>query len=116
MPVAPAPFVQLTAAFRGVPAEQLRDAGALSGLMIAAAGAAGFTTVGSPVVRQMPTEGVAAILLLDGCHMSLHAFPDRELLLLDILTLGTRDVRKALDVFTRRIQSAAPRSEIKPRG
>ena len=111
-----APFVQLTADFQGVKPAQLRDSGSLSGLLIAAAGAAGFTTVGAPVVRQLPSEGLAAVLVLDGCHMTLHAFPDRELLLLDILTLSTRDVRKALDVFTRRLQGATARSEVRPRG
>lgn len=117
MPVtAPAPFVQLTADFRNVAPAQLRESSALSGLLIAAAGAAGFSTVGAPVVRQLPGEGVAVVLVLDGCHMTLHAFPDRELLLLDILTFSSRDVRKALDVFTRRLQGATAKSDIRPRG
>lgn len=109
-------FVHLGADFRGVPAAQLRDSNMISGLLIAGAGAAGFTTVGAPVVRKLPNDGVAVILLLDGCHMAVHAFPERELLLLDILTLATYKVSKALDVFTRRFGVASVRSEITPRG
>lgn len=117
-PPAPAKggFVHLGADFRSVSATQLRDSTMISGLLIAAAGAAGFTTVGAPVVRKLPNDGVAVILLLDGCHMAVHAFPERELLLLDILTLATYNVSKALDVFTRRLGVATARSEITPRG
>lgn len=109
-------FVHLGADFTSVSAAQLRDSTMISGLLIAAAGAAGFSTVGAPVVRKLPTDGVAVILLLDGCHMAVHAFPDRELLLLDILTLATYDVSKALDVFTRRLGVSSLRSEITHRG
>jgi len=122
MPVTAAPiaakggFVHLGADFRSVSAAQLRDSTMISGLLIAGAGAAGFTTVGAPVVRKLPNDGVAVILLLDGCHMAVHAFPERELLLLDILTLATYNVSKALDVFTRRLGVATARSEITPRG
>ena len=116
-PAAPkSAFVHLGADFRSVSAAQLRDSNMISGLLIAGAGAAGFTTVGAPVVRKLPNDGVAVILLLDGCHMAVHAFPERELLLLDILTLATYNVSKALDVFTRRLGVATTRSEITPRG
>ena len=93
-----------------------RDAGLLTGLLIAAAGAAGYSSLGAPVVRQLPAGDVAGVLLLDGCHIALHSFPERELLLLDILAPASRDARKALDVFAKRLVPQQIRSEARPRG
>lgn len=112
----PPVFSHLTADFVGVAPAQLRDTRLLHGLLIAAAGAAGFTPVGAPVVRQLADEGVAGWLQLDDCHMAVHAFPARELLLLDVLTNATHDARKALDVFARRIPARDVRTEQRQRG
>ena len=109
-------FSHLVADFIGVPPAQLRDARMLSGLLIAAAGAAGFSADGAPMVRQLHNEAVAGLLLVDGCHMSVHAFPDRGLLLLDVLSLATHDGRKALDVFARRLAAREIRSDQRARG
>ena len=109
-------FSHLVADFLGVPPAHLRDVTLLSGLLIAAAGAAGFAVVGTPIVRQLPYDGVAGLMLVDGCHMSVHTFPDRDLLLLDVLSLATHDGRKALDVFARRIPAREIRSEQRARG
>ena len=109
-------FTHLVADFVGVPAHQLRDTTMLTGLLIAAAGAAGFSAVGAPIVRQLPHDGVAGLFLLDGCQMSVHAFPERELLLLDVLTAATFDGRKALDVFARRLVAREVRTERMSRG
>jgi S-adenosylmethionine/arginine decarboxylase-like enzyme len=59
---------------------------------------------------------VAGWLQLDDCHMALHAFPSRELLLLDMLSHAAHDGRKALDVFTRRLAAREVRSEQRRRG
>lgn len=109
-------FTHLIADFIGVPPAQLRDRATLNGLMIAAAGAAGFSVINEAVVRQLPNDGVAGLFLLNGCHMSLHTFPDRELLLLDFLSLATHDPRKALDVFARRVTAREIRSDQRARG
>ena len=109
-------FAHLIADFAGVNPAQLRDTNLITGLLIAAAGAAGFVTIGSPVIRQLPSDGVAAILVLDGCHVAVHAFPERELLLLDVLALATQDPRKALDVFARRLSAKEIRSDVRSRG
>jgi S-adenosylmethionine/arginine decarboxylase-like enzyme len=85
-------------------------------LLIAGAGAAGFTAVGAPVVRSLPGDAVSAVLLLDDCHMSVHTFPSYHLLLLDILTLSSHDPQKALDVFTRRLTAREVRCEKRARG
>ena len=109
-------FSHLVADFLGVPPAQLRDTATLSGLLIAAAGAAGFSAIGAPIVRQLPNDGVAGLFLVDGCHMSLHTFPDRGLLLLDVLSLATHDGRKALEVFARRLTAREIRTEQRARG
>ena len=109
-------FTHLSADLSGVSAPAMRDATSLTGLLIAAAGAAGFSAIGAPVVRQLPDGGVAAVLFLDACHITLRTLPERETLLLDILTLATRDAQKALDVFTRRLAPKHIRSETHTRG
>lgn len=113
---APVGFGHLSADLLGVSPAQLRDVRLLSGLLIAAAGAAGFAAIAVPHVRELPTGGVSGWLELDDCHLSVHAFPDRGLLLLDVLSLATHDGRKALDVFTRRLAPREVRSELRQRG
>ncbi len=109
-------FTHVIADLTGVPAPALRDAPALTGLLIAAAGAAGFSIIGSPVVRTLPDGGVAAVLFLDACHITLRTLPDREIVMLDILAPATRDAQKALDVFTRRLAPTELRTEVRARG
>ena len=82
-------FTHVIADLTGVTAPALRDATALTGLLIAAAGAAGFSTVGAPVVRQLPDGSVAGVLFLDACHITLRTLPERDTLLLDILAPAT---------------------------
>ena len=112
----PHPFQHLHADLLGVPAAQLSDADLMSGLLIAAAGAAGLTAVGAPAVRRLPDGGVAGVLLLECCHIAVHAVPARQLLLLDVLVLATQDARKALDVFARRLAPRDVRSDAHGRG
>lgn len=114
-PRAPA-FVQGCADLHGVAQSQLRDPALLSGLLIAAAGAAGLSAVGAPVVRQLPDDGVAAWLPLDGCHIALRSFPERDLLLLDVIAPTAEEIRKATEVFTRRLAARDVRSATYPRG
>lgn len=112
----PAAFTHEFADLTGVPAAPLRDSALLAGLLIAGAGAAGFTTMGAPVVRQLPDDGVAAVLMLDGCHIAVHSFPARGLLLLDVLALGTHDSHKVVEVFARRLAPRDVRGESRARG
>lgn len=110
------PFTHIVADMSGVAPHQLRDAALLSGLLIAGAGGAGLAALGSPVVHTLPNERVAGVLLLDGCHIALHSFPERELLLLDILSPAAHDARKVIDVFSRRLAPREIRSETLSRG
>jgi S-adenosylmethionine/arginine decarboxylase-like enzyme len=98
-------FVHRTADFVGVPASSLRDVPLISGLLVAAAGAAGLAADGSPTVRLRGGDSITAILLLaaDGCHVAAHTFPDQRLLLLDLLVPSSRGTDKAVDVFVRRL-------------
>lgn len=109
-------FSHVSADFIGALPSQLGDTSLISGLLIASAGAAGFTAVGAPVIRKLPGDAVSAVLLLDDCHLSVHTFPSQHLLLLDILTAASHDPQKALDVFTRRLTAREVRCEKRSRG
>lgn len=110
------PFRHLVADFVGTSVDQLSDGALIKGLLIAAAGAAGFNVIGMPTLRERPGGGFGAVLLLDGCHIAAHAYPSRGLLLLDILAGSEHDARKALDVFARRLSAREIRSETRERG
>lgn len=112
----PAPLSHLVADLGGVGSGALRDAPLLSGLLIAAASAAGFGVAAAPVVRTGADGGVAAILLLDPCHLSVHTFPDRGLALVDVLTRDGSGATKALDVFVRRLLPAKVSTDTRTRG
>ncbi|GAC1477919.1 MAG: hypothetical protein NVS1B4_21230 [Gemmatimonadaceae bacterium] len=109
-------FRHLVADFTQVPAVQLTDGPLLTGLLIAAAGAAGLAAVGAPVIRPVPGDGFAAVLVLEGCHVTVHTFPARGLLLLDVLAPAAVDCRKALDVFARRMSTAHVTTTTRDRG
>jgi S-adenosylmethionine decarboxylase len=110
------PLTHVSANLSGVASGALRDAPLLSGLLIAAAGAAGLTAVGAPLIRVAPTGGVSAVLLLDPCHVSIHSFPDRGLALVDVLARDAAGGNKALDVFVRRLAPTAVGSDVRTRG
>jgi S-adenosylmethionine decarboxylase len=110
------PISHLVADLSGVGPGALRDAAMLSGLLIAAASAAGLGGATAPVVRTGADGGVAAILLLDPCHLSVHSFPDRGLALVDVLSRDAAGAAKALDVFVRRLIPASVASETRVRG
>lgn len=110
------PVAHLTADLVGVPAEQLRDAALLRALLIAAAGAAGVGAIGMPVTRQRGDGGLGAVLLADASHIVLHTFPEREVMVLDVLATSAVEARAALDVFARRLSAREIRSDTRDRG
>ena len=110
------PLTHVTADLAGIGSGPLRDAGLLSGLLIAAAGAAGLNPQGTPHVRVAPAGGSSALLFLDPCHVSIHSLPDRGLALVDVLTRDAAGAAKALDVFVRRLAPAAVTSDARARG
>lgn len=112
----PALLVHVSADLAGVGSGALRDAPLLSGLLIAAAGAAGLAATGTPIVRTAPSGGISAVLLLDPCHVSIHSLPERGLALVDVLAGTSAGAAKALDVFVRRLAPASVTSDTRMRG
>jgi S-adenosylmethionine/arginine decarboxylase-like enzyme len=111
-------FSQRSIDFTGVSRAILRDGSTIGGLLVAAAGAAGLGTAAPSVVRVSGTEGVTAALWLGGGggHMIVHTFPDRDLLLLDLLVPEELDTERAVDVFVRRLGAKDVRRTRSPRG
>jgi S-adenosylmethionine decarboxylase len=109
-------LTHLSADLAGVGSGALRDPSLLSGLLIAAASAAGLNAAAAPVVRTVPNGGVSAILLLDPCHLSVHSFPNRGLALVDVMSRDPAGAAKALDVFVRRLLPTNVTSETRARG
>ncbi len=115
----PPAFTHLLADFAGVPAAQLTDRALVGGLLVAAAGAAGLSAIagdGTPVIRTLPSGGIAAALLLGSCHIIVHTRPDEGVLLLDVLAPLAGDPRKAADVFARRLSARSVHAEAHARG
>ncbi|HET9796469.1 MAG TPA: S-adenosylmethionine decarboxylase [Gemmatimonadaceae bacterium] len=106
----------LRADLAGVGSGALRDAPLLSGLLIAAASAGGLNVAAAPVVRTGADGGVAAILLLEPSHLSVHTFPDRGIALVDVLARDDAAAAKALDVFVRRLLPATVERDTRVRG
>jgi S-adenosylmethionine/arginine decarboxylase-like enzyme len=109
-------FIHALADLSGVAPGPLRDPALLGGLLIAAAGALGVATVAPPTIRQQPDDSVSGVLLLDGCHIALHTVPATGVLMLDVLAPESRDVRRAIDVFSRRLSPRAIVQEERARG
>lgn len=112
----PIPLAHVSADLLGVRSGPLRDAALLSGLLIAAAGAAGLNAIGAPIVHQAPSGAIAAVLLLDLCHVSVHSLPERELALVDVLARDAAAAEKALDVFVRRLTPTSVVTSTRARG
>ena len=99
----PRDYQHIVADFHGVPANQLADRTLIGGLVVAAASAAGMNVSGVPTMRERTAGGLTAALLHDDCHIMVHAVPERELLLVDVLAPRTIDAGRAIDVFARRL-------------
>jgi len=107
---------RLSADLSGVSPDQLRDTDLLAGLLIAAAGAAGFNSLGVPTTRKRPNGASGIALLLDEAHLVVHALPDQGLLVLDLFAPAAHDLSKALDVFTRRLTPTKTQVDSRQRG
>ncbi|HLV25879.1 MAG TPA: S-adenosylmethionine decarboxylase [Gemmatimonadales bacterium] len=109
-------LVHTTADLHGIAGTQLRDSSLLSGLLIAASGAAGLSAVAAPAARQLPDEGIAAWMPLDSGWVAFRSFPDHELLVLDVVAPTTGETRKAVEVFARRLAARDVHTGSQPRG
>lgn len=84
--------------------------------MIAAASAAGFGTLGVPIVREYADGAVSSVLLLDSGHIVIHSVPKRQILLFDIVAPAAHDFRKALEVLSRRLTTSDVKTVTRGRG
>ena len=112
----PPPLQHRSADFRGVRSPLLHDGAALSGLLLSAASAAGLSSTESPILRQLPGGGLAAVLLLDLGHLTAHTMPQRDLIMLDILVAANRDPQRAVEVFVRKLGARESRGTRQERG
>ena len=88
----------------------------MSGILVSAAGATGMKASGPPTVIVHPQGGLSVILPLDGCHMSVHTIPSRELAILDVIALPGHDPERAFEVIARKITARTVRTEKRTRG
>ena len=107
---------RLSAELSGIPAERLRNVEMIGGLLIAAAGAAGFNSLGVPASRTRPDGACDAALLLDQAHLVVHALPEQGILVIDLFAPAPHDLGKALDVFTRRLNPVKVNTDPRKRG
>jgi S-adenosylmethionine/arginine decarboxylase-like enzyme len=90
--------------FSSVDPARLRDTHALSGLVVAAAGAVGMPSLGPPVVREGAGGIAVALLCLEG-HIVLHCAPAEGACLVEIIARAPADVSKGIEVISRRLGS-----------
>jgi S-adenosylmethionine/arginine decarboxylase-like enzyme len=83
---------------------RLRDAPALSALLVSAAGAVGMPSLGPPVVREGAGAIAVALLCLEG-HIVLHGAPAEGVCLVEIIARAPADVSKGIGVISRRLGS-----------
>ena len=107
---------RLSAELQGVSAKQLEDADGLAALLISAAGAAGFSSLGVPTTRKRLSGACDVALLLDEAHLVVHALPERGLLVIDLFAPASHDLGKALDVLTRRLNPTKTQIDSRARG
>jgi S-adenosylmethionine/arginine decarboxylase-like enzyme len=108
-------FAHAFADLSGIPGDRLSDPQALSGLLLAAANAAGLNPADPPVVKSGIT-GTTALLICRGGHVALHAVPAEGLCYADIAGLGAegsgRSVQpsRGLEVIVKRLGAREVRS------
>lgn len=105
----------LVADLVGIAPALLSDTDMLRGLLIAGASAAALKSSGIPAVHASSGPERSMVLLVSGGHIAAHTFPERQLLLLDVLCDARHDPRKVLDVFARRLPTRDIRSETRSR-
>ena len=108
-------FSHVFADLGGIPGDRLGDPQALSGLLLAAANAAGLNPADPPVVKT-GTTGITALLVCRGGHVAIHAVPERGLCFADVAGLGAVQAQRGLDVIIKRLGAREVRSDARQRG
>ncbi len=92
-----------------VPGDRLSDAGALSALLVAAAGAVGMPPHAPPVVGRAMGTLTVGLLCREG-HIVLHAAPADGFCVIDIVARAPAPVAKGIEVIRRRLEARPERS------
>lgn len=108
-------FDHVFADLGGIAPERLSDPQGLSGLLLAAANAAGLNAVTPPTVTAGPT-GVDVALLCRGGHIVLHAVADAGLCFADVAGVGGTRPQRGLDVIIKRLGAREVRMDARRRG
>jgi S-adenosylmethionine/arginine decarboxylase-like enzyme len=95
--------------------ERLADPQSLSGLLLAAANAAGLNPVTPPAVTAGPM-GVGVALICHGGHITLHAAPGEGLCFVDVAGLSGTYPQRGLDVIIKRLGAREVRTDSRRRG
>jgi S-adenosylmethionine/arginine decarboxylase-like enzyme len=106
----------LVAEFTQVDPLLRRDADRLSGILVAAVGAAGLHALGPAMVRTDGSGGVGVALLLEGGHAALHTVPETDVILVDLLARISTDLEPAYRVLSRRLAHGPVHAEQLLRG
>jgi len=99
-----------------IDAAHLRDAALLRSCLLEAARVCKLTPVAQPVMHEFPGGGVTGFLLLSESHLSLHSYPEKGYLALDLFTCGDSDPRDGLAVFRARLAPQRENISVQPRG
>lgn len=83
---------------------KLAEEALLASVTIAAASAVGLIAYGTPTVKSGP-RGTAVALLAHGGHLVLHAVPEEGRCLVDLVSPGPVDAKKALEILLRRLST-----------
>lgn len=83
---------------------RLAEEQTLAAVTIAAASAVGLIPYGTPLTRTGP-QGIAVALLAHGGHLVLHAVPEERRCLVDLVTPGPVDPKRALEILLRRLSA-----------
>jgi S-adenosylmethionine/arginine decarboxylase-like enzyme len=102
-------FRQLLMELGGIAPGRLTDGGALSSLVVAAAGAIGIATEGPPAVRTSHRGAAVGLVCREG-HIVLHTEATAGTCLVDIVGRGDLPIERGLDVVMRKLEatSASP--------
>ena len=98
----------LIAEYYGCTAPLLNDVEALRGAMIEAAEIVGATVLGHTFHGFSP-QGASGTVVIAESHLSVHTWPERGYVAVDIYTCGGLDPRKGFDLLTERFQAQSCR-------
>ena len=83
---------------------RLAEEASLAAVTIAAASAIGLVPYGTPTTKSGP-RGTSVALLAHGGHIVLHASPEAGSCVVDLVTPGPMDPKKALEILIRRLSA-----------